>query len=127
DVFPEEPEANTTSFVTELQNLPNVIMTPHIGGATEEAQSNIGEEVPASLIRFINTGSTTGAVNFPAVDLPPTTNNHRILNVHKNVPGVLREINRMVAELGANIEAQFLFTDADIGYLILDTDRAISS
>jgi D-3-phosphoglycerate dehydrogenase len=126
DVFPEEPETNIEDYSTPLQGLPNVIMTPHIGGATEEAQSNIGEEVPTTLIRFINAGSTLGAVNFPQVDVPPTDERHRILNIHKNVPGVLREINRLVSDLGVNIEAQTLSTDSDIGYLILETNRALS-
>jgi D-3-phosphoglycerate dehydrogenase len=126
DVYPEEPESNTQAFVTPLQGIANVILTPHIGGATEEAQANIGEEVPATLIRFVNTGSTAGSVNFPDVDLPPTKESHRILNVHRNVPGVLREINRIVSDLEANIQAQSLSTDADIGYLILDTNKTIS-
>jgi D-3-phosphoglycerate dehydrogenase len=126
DVFPEEPEGNSTSFATELQGLSNVILTPHIGGATEEAQANIGTEVPAALIRFVNSGSTAGAFNFPPVDMVPNQESHRILNVHKNVPGVLREINRIVAELGANVQAQSLATDSEIGYLILDTDKALS-
>ena len=104
----------------------HVLLTPHIGGATEEAQSNIGEEVPTSLIRFVNTGSTVRSVNFPQMDLPPSKKSHRILNIHKNVPGVLREINRIVSDIGANINAQTLNTDADIGYLILDTDQAFS-
>src|SRR4029078_12938738 len=102
DVYPEEPEAHADAFRTSLQGRNNVILTPHIGGATEEAQSNIGEEVPTTLIRFVNTRTNTGAVNFPLVDVPPTRNSHRILNVHKNVPGVLREINRIVSDLGAN-------------------------
>lgn len=127
DVFPEEPEVNTDQFQTDLRGLNNVILTPHIGGATEEAQSNIGEEVPTSLIRFTNTGSTVGAVNFPNVDVPPTRNSHRILNVHQNVPGVLREINNLVSDLGANIEAQTLATQGDIGYLVLDTNRQFSN
>ncbi len=126
DVFPEEPESNSNEFKTELQKLNNVILTPHIGGATEEAQANIGTEVPAALIRFVNTGSTSGAYNFPQVDLAPTQDSHRILNVHHNVPGVLREINRIVSDLGANIEAQTLATDAEIGYLVIDTNRALS-
>jgi len=126
DVFPEEPEKNADDFGTELQGIPNVILTPHIGGATEEAQANIGTEVPAALIRFVNSGSTAGAYNFPQVDLPLTQKSHRILNIHKNVPGVLREINRIVSELGANIEAQTLATDPEIGYLVLDTDQALS-
>ncbi len=127
DVFPEEPEANTGDFTTALQGLENVILTPHIGGATEEAQANIGEEVPTSLIRFVNTGSTLRSVNFPEVDVPPSANSHRILNVHRNVPGVLREINRIVSDLGANIQAQGLSTDAELGYLVLDMDKAVSS
>jgi D-3-phosphoglycerate dehydrogenase / 2-oxoglutarate reductase len=127
DVYPEEPEGNTDGFVTPLQGLENVILTPHIGGATEEAQANIGEEVPTSLIRFVNSGSTLRSVNFPEVDLPPSADSHRILNVHKNVPGVLREINRIVSDLGANIQAQGLSTDADLGYLVIDTDKAVSS
>lgn len=127
DVFPEEPENNTNGFATDLQKLSNVVLTPHIGGATEEAQANIGEEVPATLIRFVNTGSTSGAVNFPAVDLPPTRDSHRILNVHKNVPGVLREINRIVSEIGANVRAQSLATSGEIGYLVIDTDQMLSN
>jgi D-3-phosphoglycerate dehydrogenase len=126
DVFPEEPEINTPSFISELQGLPNVILTPHIGGATEEAQANIGTEVPAALIRFVNSGSTVGAVNFPEVNVIPTQESHRILNVHKNVPGVLREINRIVSDLGANIQAQTLATDPELGYLVFDTDKALS-
>ena len=127
DVFPDEPETNTEDFQIELQGLSNVILTPHVGGATEEAQSNIGEEVPTSLIRFVKTGSTTRSVNFPEVDLPPTSETHRILNVHQNVPGVLRDVNRIISDLGANIEAQTLATDPDIGYLIFDTDKAVSA
>lgn len=126
DVYPEEPEINSDGFMTPLQGLNNVILTPHVGGATEEAQSHIGEEVPAALIRALNTGSTIGSVNFPAIDLPLSKHTHRILNVHKNVPGVLSEINRIVSNLGANISAQTLATQADIGYLILDTDQALS-
>ena len=126
DVYPEEPESNTNSFATALQGIPNVILTPHIGGATEEAQSNIGEEVPTALIQYINSGSTGWSVNFPNLDLPPTKNSHRILNAHKNVPGVLREINRIVSDLGANINAQALTTEGEMGYLIIDTDKALS-
>jgi D-3-phosphoglycerate dehydrogenase len=127
DVFPEEPESNINDYQTPLQGLENVILTPHIGGATEEAQANIGEEVPTSLIRYINSGSTLRSVNLPEVNLAPTGETHRILNIHKNVPGVLSEINRIVAGLGANIQAQALATDADVGYLVLDTDRAVSN
>ncbi|NDD91076.1 phosphoglycerate dehydrogenase, partial [bacterium] len=126
DVFPEEPESNVNDFKTPLQGLENVILTPHIGGATEEAQANIGEEVPTSLIRYINSGSTLRSVNLPEVNMPPTANTHRILNIHKNVPGVLSEINRIVAGLGANIQAQALSTDSEVGYLVLDMDREAS-
>ena len=126
DVFPEEPENNTNDYVSGLQGLPNVILTPHIGGATEEAQANIGEEVPTTLIRYVKTGTTNGSVNFPHVDLAATPGNHRILNVHRNVPGVLRDVTRIVSDLGANISAQSLATEGDIGYLVLETDQALS-
>ncbi len=126
DVFPEEPEGNTKDFMTELRGIDNVVLTPHIGGATEEAQANIGEEVPARLVRYVNTGSSIGAVNFPEVDMIQSKGTHRILNVHRNVPGVLSNINKLVAEIGANVSAQELSTDADIGYLALDTDREVS-
>jgi D-3-phosphoglycerate dehydrogenase len=126
DVFPEEPESNSNSFLTQLQGLPNVFLTPHIGGATEEAQANIGTEVPAALIRFVNSGATSGVVNFPAVDLALSEESHRVLNIHRNVPGVLKEINRIISDLGVNIKAQALSTNADIGYLVLDTDRGLS-
>jgi len=125
DVYPEEPEENSDGFVTPLQNLPNVILTPHIGGSTEEAQVNIGREVATSLLRFLSQGATTGAVNFPQIELPPTRNTHRVINVHRNVPGVLRDINRVVSELDANIHAQILSTNDDIGYLIMDLDHDV--
>jgi D-3-phosphoglycerate dehydrogenase len=126
DVFPEEPESNSDGFLTELQGLPNVILTPHIGGSTEEAQVAIGSEVSTSLIKFLRMGATTGSVNFPNVELPPTANTHRILNVHRNVPGVLRDINKIVSDLNANIHAQVLSTDAAIGYLVMDLDQDVS-
>lgn len=121
DVFPQEPASNKEKFTSELQGLPNVILTPHIGGSTLEAQEAIGVEVAASFIAFLRAGSTRGAVNFPNVDLPVLhPDSHRIVNVHKNVPGVLREINGIVSEIGANIEAQSLSTDPNIGYLVMD-------
>jgi D-3-phosphoglycerate dehydrogenase len=126
DVFPEEPESNSDGFATPLQGLPNVVLTPHIGGSTAEAQEAIGREVGASLIKFVNAGVTTGAVNFPHVDAQPTPGKHRILNVHKNVPGVLRDINRIVSDKGANIAAQVLATDPEIGYLVMDLDQDVS-
>ena len=127
DVFPEEPESNSEDFHTELQRLPNVILTPHIGGSTEEAQEAIGREVSHSLTQFLTIGATTGAVNFPKVEAPPRKSTHRILNVHRNVPGVLRDVTRIVSDLDANIEAQFLSTDATIGYLIMDLSGDVSA
>jgi D-3-phosphoglycerate dehydrogenase len=126
DVFPEEPETNSDGFATPLQGLANVVMTPHIGGSTAEAQEAIGREVGAALVKYVNAGVTTGAVAFPHVDLPPTPGKHRILNVHKNVPGVLRDINHIVSDKGANIAAQVLATDPDIGYLVMDLDQDVS-
>jgi D-3-phosphoglycerate dehydrogenase len=126
DVYPAEPESNSEGFETPLRGLTNVILTPHIGGSTEEAQEAIGKEVAAALIKFINQGATTGAVNFPQVELPVTKNVHRILNVHRNVPGVLRDINKIVSDFDANIRAQLLATDPDIGYLIMDLDQDVS-
>lgn len=127
DVYPEEPESNTDAFAIELQGLPNVILTPHIGGSTVEAQAAIGREVATSLLKFVNNGATTGAVNFPQVELPPTRGTHRILNVHRNVPGVLRDINKIVSDLSANIHSQVLSTDANIGCLIMDLDQDVSA
>jgi D-3-phosphoglycerate dehydrogenase len=127
DVFPEEPESNTDDFMTPLRGLPNVILTPHVAGSTMEAQAAIGREVATVLTKFVNVGATTGAVNFPQVDLAPVEGAHRILNVHRNVPGVLRDINRIVSEKNANIQAQILSTDPDIGYLIMDLDHDLSN
>ncbi len=126
DVFPEEPETNSDGFETPLRGLPNVVLTPHIGGSTAEAQEAIGREVGAALIKFVNEGVTTGAVNFPHVDRGLVPGKHRILNVHKNVPGVLRDINQLVSEKGANIAGQFLATDPEIGYLVMDLDHDLS-
>jgi D-3-phosphoglycerate dehydrogenase len=126
DVYPEEPSGNDQKFTSELQGLPNVILTPHVGGSTEEAQANIGKEVAGSLVRFINEGATPTAVNFPRIDAPPSPGSHRILNVHRNVPGVLRDINKIVSDLNANIRGQVLSTDPDIGYLVMDLDQDVS-
>lgn len=126
DVYPKEPRGSGEGFESPLRGLPNVILTPHIGGSTEEAQESIGHEVAATLISFVNTGATTGAVNFPQVELPPVDGKHRILNVHRNVPGVMNSINRIFSERGANIHAQYLSTDASIGYLIIDLDIDVS-
>jgi len=126
DVFPSEPESNDQKFESPLVGLPNVLLTPHIGGSTSEAQEAIGREVATSLHKFVNAGASTGAVNFPQVELAQTRDSHRILNVHRNVPGVLRDVNRIVSELNANIQAQLLATDANIGYLIMDLDQDVS-
>jgi D-3-phosphoglycerate dehydrogenase len=128
DVFPQEPASNKEGFKSELQGLANVILTPHIGGSTEEAQEAIGLEVAQSFLNYLKKGSTRGAVNFPNVDLPILhKGSHRLLNVHQNVPGVLREINSIVSSLGANITAQYLSTDANIGYLVMDMEKAQAS
>jgi len=124
DVFPVEPQSNSESFQSPLRGLSNVILTPHIGGSTEEAQEAIGREVADSFIKFIKNGSTRGAVNFPNVDLPAHNKTLRILNVHKNVPGVLKDINEIVASTGANISAQYLATDSEIGYIVMDLENA---
>lgn len=120
DVFPEEPASNKEKFKSPLQGLSNVILTPHIGGSTEEAQYAIGIEVAESFRRYLTIGSSSGAVNFPNVDLPVKQGTSRILNVHRNEPGVLGEINGLISKAGANIEAQYLSTDAKIGYLVMD-------
>lgn len=120
DVFPVEPASNKEKFTSPLQGLSNVILTPHIGGSTEEAQKAIGMEVAESFRRFLKIGSSSGAVNFPNVDLPIKKGTSRILNVHRNEPGVLGEINTIISRAGANIEGQFLSTDDEIGYLVMD-------
>jgi D-3-phosphoglycerate dehydrogenase / 2-oxoglutarate reductase len=126
DVFPEEPHANIDYFACSLRGLPNVILTPHIGGSTEEAQRSIGIEVASAMVKYLQTGATSGTVNFPHVDLPLSPNQHRLLNIHHNVPGVLGNINRIIAEMGGNITSQFLGTRGQIGYLIMDVDSNIS-
>jgi D-3-phosphoglycerate dehydrogenase len=139
DVFPLEPASNAESFVSEVRGLANVILTPHIGGSTEEAQQAIAEDVATKLARFVNNGSTTGAVNVPQVDLPEQDDvgmtedaggsgamtrakhrHHRMLHFHRNVPGVMSKINTVMAELGINIAAQYLKTNEDVGYVVLD-------
>jgi D-3-phosphoglycerate dehydrogenase len=126
DVFPEEPASNDDPFSTPLMGLDNVILTPHIGGSTIEAQRNIGLEVATTLLKFIEVGSTTGSVNFPQVELPLVRDSHRILNIHRNVPGVLSSINTIIAQMGGNIQAQYLNTLGEVGYLIIDVDQQIS-
>jgi len=126
DVFPEEPQENITNWTSELQNLPNTILTPHVGGSTEEAQLAIGAEVVDKLIRLINTGSTLTAVNFPRCDMADDgkVTTHRVLNIHKNVPGVLKNINSILSDY--NVLAQQLQTTEHVGYLIVDVDHEAS-
>ena len=126
DVYPEEPESNADGFRTPLQGLPNVILTPHIGGSTSEAQAAIGREVATVLTKFVRAGATAGSVNFPSVEPAARGGARRILNVHRNVPGVLRDINKIVSDLQANIRSQTLATDPEIGYVVMDIDAASS-
>ncbi|MFO0646118.1 MAG: phosphoglycerate dehydrogenase [Polyangiales bacterium] len=126
DVYPEEPETNSDGFESELRGLPNVILTPHIGGSTVEAQASIGREVATSLVKYIDAGATVGSVNFPEVEPALIPGTHRVLNAHRNVPGVLRDINRIVSDVGANILGQVLATESDIGYLVMDIEREVS-
>ena len=126
DVFPVEPQGNDGAFVSSLTKFDNVILTPHIGGSTSEAQVNIGSEVAAKLVRYGNNGSTTSAVNFPEVALPEHTGRSRLLHIHKNVPGVLAHVNERLSAAGINIAAQYLSTFEDVGYVVIDVDSAAS-
>jgi len=122
DVFPDEPKSNGP-FVSELQGIPNVILTPHIGGSTEEAQRDIAEFVPNKIMDYINSGNTVDAVNFPNIRLPKQNNAHRFLHIHKNVPGVMAKINEVLARYDMNISGQYLSTDNEVGYVISDLDK----
>ncbi len=128
DVFPHEPASKGEAFESAVRGLPNVILTPHVGGSTEEAQGAIAEDVCTKLIRYVNNGSTTGAVNVPQVDLPEQNadegrgRRHRILHFHRNVPGVLSKMHTLIANLGANISGEYLRTNEDVGYVVLDVD-----
>jgi D-3-phosphoglycerate dehydrogenase len=126
DVFPSEPKKKGDDFETVLQNLPNVILTPHIGGSTQEAQVNIGFDAASKLINYIELGTSTGSHTVPSVSLSPQEDTHRILHIHKNKPGVLSEINLDLSEHNINIVGQYLKTNEEIGYVILDIDRNIS-
>ncbi|WBX72084.1 phosphoglycerate dehydrogenase [Tenacibaculum retecalamus] len=122
DVYPEEPRKNG-DFYTQLKGLDNVILTPHVGGSTEEAQKDIADFVPSKIMAYINSGNTVDAVNFPNIRLPRQTNAHRFLHIHKNVPGVMAKINKVLAEYELNITGQYLSTDAKVGYVITDIDK----
>jgi D-3-phosphoglycerate dehydrogenase len=126
DVFPHEPEKNGDEFISVLQNLPNVILTPHIGGSTEEAQANIGLDVTAKLIKYMELGTTEGSHTVPPVSLPSQAGTHRILHIHENIPGVLSDINSRLSAKGINILGQFLKTNDEIGYVILDLNTKLS-
>ncbi|MEP6925710.1 MAG: phosphoglycerate dehydrogenase [Pyrinomonadaceae bacterium] len=127
DVFPNEPEKNGDEFASLLQNLPNVILTPHIGGSTEEAQANIGLDVTGKLIQYLELGTSNGSHTVPALNLPPQAGTHRILHIHQNIPGVLGEINSKLSARGINILGQYLKTNDQIGYVILDIDTELSN
>lgn len=127
DVFPWEPEKNGDRFQTPLQDLPNVILTPHIGGSTEEAQQNIGEDVSIKLFNYLEKGITFGSHTVPALALPPQEGSHRILHIHSNVPGVLSEINTRLSKNNINILGQYLKTNDAIGYVVLDVNKNISA
>jgi D-3-phosphoglycerate dehydrogenase len=126
DVYPWEPEKNGDHFVTPLQGLPNVILTPHIGGSTEEAQENIGEDVSSKLFNYLEKGITNGSHTVPAIGLPPVEGAHRILHIHYNVPGVLGAINTQLSNHNINIVGQYLKTNDEIGYVVLDVDKKLS-
>tara|TARA_B100000676_G_scaffold52380_1_gene51666 strand:+ start:1822 stop:3081 length:1260 start_codon:yes stop_codon:yes gene_type:complete len=122
DVFPVEPKSNADAFESPLRRFDNVILTPHVGGSTEEAQESIGVEVADKLIRFQENGSTVSAVNFPEVSLPPHRGTYRLLHIHRNQPGVLAKINRVFSEGGINISGEYLQTDDVLGYVTVDFD-----
>lgn len=127
DVFPKEPEKNGDTFSTPLQGCSNVLLTPHIGGSTEEAQMNIGEDVGVKLFNYLEKGITFGSHTVPALALPPQEGSHRILHIHINIPGVLSEINTQMSQNKINILSQYLKTNEDIGYVVLDVNKNISS
>ncbi len=126
DVFPVEPEKNGDAFTTPLQGLSNVLLTPHIGGSTEEAQQNIGEDVSTKLLQYLERGITNGSHSIPSISLPPIDTAHRILHIHNNVPGVLSAINAALSKNHINILGQYLKTNDTIGYVVLDVDKKLS-
>ncbi|MBY0384516.1 phosphoglycerate dehydrogenase, partial [bacterium] len=123
DVFPAEPKDNNEKFINQLQGVPNVILTPHVGGSTEEAQAAIGSEVTYSLLSYMQLGKTYGAVQFPSMEVPQIRQGvSRLINIHRNVPGVLGEVNSIVSQHGVNIQAQYLATNNHVGYLVMDLE-----
>ena len=127
DVFPWEPEKNGDRFDTPLQHAKNVILTPHIGGSTEEAQQNIGQDVRDKMLHYLEKGMSTGSHSIPSLSLPPHEGAHRILHIHRNVPGVLSEINLSLSRNKINILGQYLKTNDEIGYVVLDVDKKLST
>ncbi|MEI2783770.1 MAG: phosphoglycerate dehydrogenase [Candidatus Competibacter sp.] len=127
DVFPAEPKGNDDEFVSPLRRFDNVLLTPHVGGSTEEAQQNIGLEVAGKLLKYSNNGSTISSVNFPEVTLPEHPGKHRLLHIHRNQPGVLSQINAIFSELHINIAGQYLQTNPRIGYVVIDVDGGESA
>lgn len=123
DVFPVEPRSNNDEFISSLRQLDNVILTPHIGGSTQEAQANIGIEVAQKLVKYSDNGTSVSSVNFPELALPSHPGKHRILHVHKNQPGMLSAINKVFADNDMNVTGQFLQTDAEVGYVVIDIDQ----
>ena len=126
DVYPMEPKKKGDSFKYALQEHKNVILTPHIGGSTEEAQANIGKDAATKLIQFLETGNSVGSLTIPELSLPMQENAHRILHIHKNVPGVMMKINQIVSKKNINILGQYLKTNEQIGYAVLDVDHKVS-
>ena len=126
DVFPTEPKSNDEEFVSPLREFDNVILTPHVGGSTVEAQENIGTEVAGKLATYSDNGTSVGSVNFPEVALPEHPNQHRLLHIHENIPGVMSEINQIFSENDVNVCGQYLRTNDQIGYVVVDVDKAYS-
>lgn len=126
DVFPQEPKNNQETFISELRNMDNVILTPHIGGSTQEAQANIGNFVPNKIVKYINTGNTMGSVNIPEIQLPNLQNAHRLMHIHENRSGIIFQINQILAKHNTNVVGQYLKTNERIGYVITDIDKDYS-
>ncbi len=122
DVFPVEPRANGEEFESPLRGFDNVILTPHIGGSTQEAQANIGLEVAEKLVKYSDNGTSVSSVNFPEVALPSHPGKHRILHIHQNIPGMMGAINKVFADNKINVSGQFLQTNETVGYVVIDID-----